>query len=719
MKGIYQTPLVFLLLLAQGYCVKAQDTKVDHLVAFAKLAGDIQFFSPSDAANNAVWWRIYPNTVKSVLGATDEQAFVDTLASIFEPVEPGLTIRYKGQTVLKGQVAQEPGPLVVTAQHSGLDLWSGSYRQYRSMRTNRRSPTSATDMSETRFKLVPVSSDTTERALTLVFRYAMGEVPMEVTVSRDGEQRLRDSLDASDTVFVFNDTLRRGTDNVLVAVYTDQDKGFSADLDTALAYVESNGIAGVANNSASTVYTVEFFSNDLPLYDERHQIGDTLSVVLNSNITASFPLAVYADDEHTLPVSEAVKTGYRYDTNPSDGDGGMTLTNKYLRIANVIQVWNAMRLSYAYFPLDAKELDRVLSKTLAACMDDITLQEYHKVVWAMLSEFKDSHIFFAINDIDAPQTHSVPMQLVPIDGKVFVKKIDDSALKMQLGAGDEILALNGVPVNLAVDSLMALTSGAERHRNWLAVHRLLHGPEQTVVDIRVKKAGTGEIKDVTAVRSMVRDGYPEGVKLLNQRGNRFITPSTYYFDVTTAEPNDTLISAMNNPDMNVIVDMRGYLSGQPVFDVVMENLVDDTVKTHNIFRPKIYGPGNIGWDTLVNVYTPGLRNSKEKADVFILTDVSAMSAPETMLDVIKTFKLATIIGEPTAGGNGSINGLYLPGGMSVTFSGEVFKNSDGTIHHLHGVKPDYPVDYEYEDLLTGTDPFLERALTIIREKEIK
>lgn len=73
------------------------------------------------------------------------------------------------------------------------------------------------------------------------------------------------------------------------------------------------------------------------------------------------------------------------------------------------------------------------------------------------------------------------------------------------------------------------------------------------------------------------------------------------------------------------------------------------------------------------------------------------------------------VGQPTAGGNGAINGMHLPGGMSVTFSGQVFKNSDRSTHHLQGVQPDYLVDYSYEDVLTGTDPFLEKALAIIGE----
>jgi len=66
--------------------------------------------------------------------------------------------------------------------------------------------------------------------------------------------------------------------------------------------------------------------------------------------------------------------------------------------------------------------------------------------------------------------------------------------------------------------------------------------------------------------------------------------------------------------------MRGYLSEQSASDIVIENLLKDTVAPENIFTPKIYGPGDVNWVGGPNVYAPGTNRNREKAKFFFLTD---------------------------------------------------------------------------------------------------
>jgi hypothetical protein len=55
--------------------------------------------------------------------------------------------------------------------------------------------------------------------------------------------------------------------------------------------------------------------------------------------------------------------------------------------------------------------------------------------------------------------------------------------------------------------------------------------------------------------------------------------------------------------------------------------------------------------------------------VAFLTDGRRISYGETFLAIIEHYKLAALVGSPTAGTNGNINPFTLPGGYRVVWTG--------------------------------------------------
>ena len=78
-------------------------------------------------------------------------------------------------------------------------------------------------------------------------------------------------------------------------------------------------------------------------------------------------------------------------------------------------------------------------------------------------------------------------------------------------------------------------------------------------------------------------------------------------------------------------------------------------------------------------------------------------------------KLATIVGEATAGANGNVVGFVVPGGFRILFTGMRVTGHDGkTPHHLAGVKPDVSMTPTVAGLRAGRDEVLDRAVALIR-----
>jgi C-terminal processing protease CtpA/Prc len=70
----------------------------------------------------------------------------------------------------------------------------------------------------------------------------------------------------------------------------------------------------------------------------------------------------------------------------------------------------------------------------------------------------------------------------------------------------------------------------------------------------------------------------------------------------------------------------------------------------------------------------------------------------------------TIVGSQTAGADGDVTGIALPGGISVAFSGHGIHYPDGRLTQGIGIVPDIKISPTIEGIREGRDEVLERAI---------
>ncbi len=83
------------------------------------------------------------------------------------------------------------------------------------------------------------------------------------------------------------------------------------------------------------------------------------------------------------------------------------------------------------------------------------------------------------------------------------------------------------------------------------------------------------------------------------------------------------------------------------------------------------------------------------------------------MGIIEAYKLAAIVGETTAGTNGNINIVQLPGGYRVVFTGMKVLKHDGSRHHGVGIAPTVPVSPTLAGIGEGRDEQLEKAIEVL------
>jgi C-terminal processing protease CtpA/Prc len=102
-----------------------------------------------------------------------------------------------------------------------------------------------------------------------------------------------------------------------------------------------------------------------------------------------------------------------------------------------------------------------------------------------------------------------------------------------------------------------------------------------------------------------------------------------------------------------------------------------------------------------------------KAKLAFLTDGRAISYAESYMGIIEAYRLAEIVGEPTAGTNGNVNPFTLPGSYTIVWTGMKVLKHDGSQHHGIGIKPTVPVARTIKGVREKRDEQLERAIEVV------
>ena len=106
---------------------------------------------------------------------------------------------------------------------------------------------------------------------------------------------------------------------------------------------------------------------------------------------------------------------------------------------------------------------------------------------------------------------------------------------------------------------------------------------------------------------------------------------------------------------------------------------------------------------------------KYAAPTVMLIDDRAISQSEHSGLFYEAANGTQFVGSPTAGANGDITRLTLPGGIGVIFTGHDVRHADGRQLQRVGLKPDLPVEPTIAGLRAGRDEVLERAVRYLLE----
>lgn len=402
-------------------------------------------------------------------------------------------------------------------------------------------------------------------------------------------------------------------------------------------------------------------------------------------------------------------------------DDGRPLDWRYRLIA-LFRFWNIVEYWAPYRDLISADWDAVLKDSIPRFVSADEENQYVLELMALIARVQDGHanLWSDLDKRPPAGTLNVPAHIRPIEGRPIVwrgSQYEHSASDAEsptagLEFGDIILAVNGTPVTELIESWSPYYGVSNESMLLRAVFLfLLRGSEDTV-NVRVDR--DGQELDLNLRRVSI-----------NRNGGRFhdrdgdtlqlLTDDIAYLKLSSISQDKipNYLDAIGDR-RGLIIDIRNYPSDFVVF-ALGQHLVEKPTPFVRFTLGDLDSPGTFRWT--------GPLELKPAAPFFdgnvaILIDESSQSSAEYTAMAFRIAPGAVVIGSQTAGADGNVSAIPLPGGHQTVISGIGVFYPDKSPTQQIGIIPDIAVTPTIVGVRAGRDEVLERAVVELTQGKI-
>jgi len=436
------------------------------------------------------------------------------------------------------------------------------------------------------------------------------------------------------------------------------------------------------------------------IFASRPEFGEIITKKISDNIYCQIPLVLYCNDKSTYPKADSRKLNkLKEDLNKFDSNR----EKLSYRLGNVINVYNVFQHFYPYFDVAKINWDDEFEKALSKSYRDKTAKDELVTLQKFTAPLKDGHCFVYCSTIIS-YTPAIAWEW--IENQLVITNLNIA--NPNLRKGDVVTQINGIdPKKYFEEAYSLISAGTKSSLDYRANRVSLSGDRGSILRITVND------KTIDLIRT--ETNYPPSKEKPRYRQ---IGDSIWYLNIDRIEMDtiNKLLPALEKCKA-IICDARGYPKDNHEFIAHLMKSDDTTsswMQIPQIIYPdqeNITGYSKHNWMQMMKAKKPYLGDKK----VVYIIDGTAISYAESCLGYIEGYKLATIVGQPTAGTNGNINPFDLPGGYTIPWTGMKVLKHNGSQHHGIGILPDIYVSKTIQGIKDGRDEFLDKAIEIAKK----
>ncbi|RYG53859.1 MAG: hypothetical protein EOO01_03225 [Chitinophagaceae bacterium] len=421
----------------------------------------------------------------------------------------------------------------------------------------------------------------------------------------------------------------------------------------------------------------------------------------------------------------------------------VTFPNVDYQLLALARYWNAVEYLFAYKYMITKNWNKILSEEVAAFAQPMIQTRFEQHLLRLNATIEDTHGgIVAIKQQGEIYGKFFPPFIFSFAGDSIVVTgyIDSVSCREQdIRVGDVIIGIRGESVAKALSRVENYVSASNMHKKKsLLVNLPLLQPlrgNDSLIKIRVLRDRQIFTRQLVLQRTIRTEFVNKLNQLFQQQtGNGTTTQNSFVMraidkDVvqvdaanlsilynTTADDReiDSVMKEMVTYKKAIILDLRCYTTQAVFYNKFLSALgwplkpfavlhtyyqrFPGKYKLHDIFSPVVQPP-------LAPRYT---------GKVILLVNERTQSQSELITMVIQASGPALVVGTQTAGCDGDMLYMPVPGGYTLSFSGRHVAYPDGTASQKAGVKRNVKLNYTVKGLAAGKDELLEAAIRLAK-----
>jgi hypothetical protein len=398
---------------------------------------------------------------------------------------------------------------------------------------------------------------------------------------------------------------------------------------------------------------------------------------------------------------------------------GMEYPDAGYRLLSLYRYWNMIQYFYPYKNLIGEDWNNVLAEFIPKFVGAKNDIDYTLNTLALIARIHDTHanIWGGNSTLNSYKgNNGVPVKTEFIEDKLVVTGYynDTLNIKQLVKPGDVIENIDGESVTALVQKYLPYTpaSNYPTQLRDLPAAFLLRSNARTI-KLSIKR--TSKAQNVTLPTLPVAkvkyelDNDPEPTKkgfYLLENNIGYLYPGKYH----NSDLNE--IKQLFNNTKGIIVDMRCYPSEfMPyTFGAYLKTNLSPFVKFTN---------GSIAYPGLFTFTAPLIilpTGESYKGKVIIIVNQKSQSQAEYTTMNFQSSPNIKVIGGTTAGADGNVSSIVLPGGIATMISGIGIYYPDGSETQRKGVKIDVTLKPTIAGIKAGKDELLDKAKAMILEK---
>ena len=372
-----------------------------------------------------------------------------------------------------------------------------------------------------------------------------------------------------------------------------------------------------------------------------------------------------------------------------------------MKLLALFRYWNYIEYFYPYKYLITSDWDHILKEYISRFYTTKNDLDYTLLLEELIAETEDTHHFIVQNKIldDYYGKFKLPLSVQFIKNKLVV--INSITQNNMINPGDVILDIDGITIDSLKSKFLKYSTASNYPTTLREVAKKIIRTDKDSIPLTIQRAQKSFKIKMSTVPFYRYFKEKESNNIKEVSGDIGYL-NTQYLQL---EDYDSIFNRWKNKKA-IIFDIRNYPKEN--FIRLLPYLHDKPSSFFLSTSTNLSNPGVFSFDP--KIIFENKNGYQFKGKIIILVNNNSQSKAEFNALALKSYSKSIIIGNQTAGTDGDITHIVLPGNVQTEMTGVGIYKLDKSETQKVGIKPDIVINPTLKSIKNDKDVILEAAI---------